>query len=80
MSLSVLKREALKLPQAQRLKLASVLFDSIPGHGAPDDESLTVAGIDRRADELKSGKVKGVASEIIHSSARSRAGLTKSAA
>ncbi len=76
MSLTLLKREALKLPKAQRLRLASVLLDSVPS----DEESLTMAELDRRADEMKSGKVKGIASAVIHAAARRRAGLTKSAA
>jgi putative addiction module component (TIGR02574 family) len=80
MSLTLLKREALKLPKAQRLKLASVLFDSVPAERAIDEEPLTIAELDRRADELKSGKVKGIPAGVVHSAARRRAGLTKSAA
>jgi putative addiction module component (TIGR02574 family) len=76
MSLTLLKREALKLPKAQRLKLASVLLDSVP----TDEEPLTLEELDCRSDELKSGKVKGIPAEIVHSAARRRAGLTKSAA
>jgi putative addiction module component (TIGR02574 family) len=80
MSLTILKREALKLPKAQRLKLAGVLLDSVPADRLVDEEPLTMAEIDRRADELKSGKVKGISSEIVHAAARRRAGLIKSAA
>jgi putative addiction module component (TIGR02574 family) len=80
MSLTVLKREALKLPKAQRLRLASVLLDSVPAERAGGEEPLTMAELDRRSDELKSGKVKGIPAEIIHAAARRRAGLTKSAA
>ena len=76
MSLTLLKQEALKLPKAQRLKLASVLLDSVPA----DEEPLTIAELDRRSDEMKSGKVKGIPAEIVHAAARRRAGLTKSAA
>ena len=80
MSLTLLKREALKLPKAQRLKLASVLLDSVPAERAIDEEPLTIAELDRRADEMKSGKVKGIPAEIVHAAVRRRAGLTKSAA
>jgi putative addiction module component (TIGR02574 family) len=80
MSLTLLKREALKLPKAQRLKLASALLDSVPAERPADEELLTLEELDRRAVELKSGKVKGIPSEIVHSAARRRAGLTKSAA
>jgi hypothetical protein len=56
MSLTLLKREALKLPKAQRLKLASVLLDSVPAERfVPSYEE-----IERRADEALSGKVKMV--------------------
>ena len=80
MSLTLLNREALKLPKAQRLKLASVLLDSVPAERTMVEEPLTMAELDRRSDELKSGKVKGIPAEIVHSAARRRAGLTKSAA
>jgi len=76
MSLTLLKQEALKLPKAQRLKLASALLDSVP----TAEEPLTLEELDRRADELKSGKVKGIPSAVVHAAARRRAGLTKSAA
>jgi putative addiction module component (TIGR02574 family) len=55
MSPTLLKREALKLPKAQRIKLASILFNSVP---VMDEEPLTIAELDRRADEARSGKVK----------------------
>jgi len=59
MSLTQLKREALKLPKAQRLKLASLLFESAPAHRpAPSDEE-----IERRADEALSGKVKMISAQ-----------------
>ena len=80
MSLTILKREALKLPKAQRLKLAGVLLESVPIARASDEEPLTIAELDRRSDELKTGKVKGIPAQRLHSAARRRAGFTKSAA
>ena len=80
MSLTLLKREALKLPKAQRLKLASALIESVPIEPEIDEEPLTIEEVDCRAEEMKSGKVKGIPAETVHSSARRRAGLTKSAA
>jgi hypothetical protein len=54
MTLTLLQREAMKLPKAQRLKLASALLESAPAPGpAPSFEE-----IERRADEALSGKVK----------------------
>jgi hypothetical protein len=53
-SITQLKREALKLPKSQRLKLASLLFESAPApRFAPSDEE-----IERRAEDALSGKVK----------------------
>jgi hypothetical protein len=49
-----IKREALKLPKSQRLKLASLFFESAPAPlFAPSDEE-----IERRAEDAFSGKVK----------------------
>jgi hypothetical protein len=56
MRLTLLKREALKLPKAQRLKLASVLLESVPAERAV----ASYDEIERRADEALSGKVKMV--------------------
>jgi hypothetical protein len=56
MSLTLLKREALKLPKAQRLKLASVLLDSVPA----ERPVSSYDEIERRAEEALSGKMKMV--------------------
>jgi hypothetical protein len=54
MTLALLKREALKLPKAQRIKLAGALLESAPApRPAPSLEE-----IERRAEEALSGKVK----------------------
>jgi len=80
MSLTLLKQEALKLPKAQRLKLASALLESVPTELTSDERPLTIAELDRRSNELKSGKVKGIPASVLHAAARRRAGLMKSAA
>ena len=80
MSLTLLKQAALKLPEAQRLKLVSALLESVAAEMLTDEERLTIAELDRRAAELKSGKVKGIPAEVVHAAARRRAGLIKSAA
>lgn len=54
MTLALLKQQALKLPKAQRLKLASALLESAP---APKS-TTSFDEIERRADEALSGKVK----------------------
>jgi len=58
MSLTLLKREALKLPKAQRLKLASVLLDSVPVERAVDEEPLTIAELDRSATPGRSHEIR----------------------
>jgi hypothetical protein len=58
-SITQLKREALKLPKAQRLKLAGLLLESAPApRPAPSVEE-----IERRADEALSGKVKMISAQ-----------------
>ena len=59
MTLTAVKKMAFQLPESQRAKLASALLDSIPPHRAP----VTLAELERRADEVESGKVKPVSSD-----------------
>jgi len=59
MTLVTLKKAALKLPENQRMKLANALVESLPPHR----EAVTFEDLERRADEVISGKVKAVSSE-----------------
>jgi putative addiction module component (TIGR02574 family) len=59
MTLAILKKAALQLPETQRMKLANALVESIPPHR----EAITFEELERRADEVISGKVKAVSSE-----------------
>jgi putative addiction module component (TIGR02574 family) len=56
MTLAAVKKLAFRLPQADRVKLADALLDSLPAHRAP----VTLAELERRADEVESGNVKPV--------------------
>ncbi len=56
MTLAAIKKLAVKLPLAQRLKLADALYDSVPVLPG----SVGLAELERRADEVLSGKVKGI--------------------
>lgn len=47
------------LPPAQRMKLADALLETIP----PLRKPITLAELEARADEVISGKVKGVPGE-----------------
>ena len=66
MTLATLKKEVLRLPQSQRVKLVNVLFESLP----PARENLTFAERERRAEEALSGSVKMVAADEFHDGAR----------
>lgn len=59
MTLATLKKAALQLPENQRVKLASALVESIPLHR----DAVTFEELERRAEEVISGKVKAVSSE-----------------
>jgi putative addiction module component (TIGR02574 family) len=59
MTLATLKKAALQLPENQRMKLANALMESLPPHREP----VTFEELERRADEVISGKVKAVSSE-----------------
>jgi putative addiction module component (TIGR02574 family) len=58
MTLTAVKKIAFQLPAFQRAKLASALFDSIP----PYREPVTLEELERRAEEVESGKVKPISS------------------
>jgi hypothetical protein len=56
MTLAAVKKLAIKLPLRQRMKLADTLLESIPPMRAP----VTLEELERRADEVLSGKAKTV--------------------
>jgi putative addiction module component (TIGR02574 family) len=59
MTLTAVKKLAFQLPETQRVKLASTLLDSVPPHREP----VTLEELERRAEEVESGKVKPVSSD-----------------
>ena len=59
MTLAAIKKLAVKLPLKQRIKLAEAMWESIP----PMREPVTLAELERRADEVFSGKVKAISEE-----------------
>jgi putative addiction module component (TIGR02574 family) len=59
MTLTAVKKMAFQLPEIQRVKLASALLDSIP----PYREPVTLEELERRGEEVESGKVKPVSSD-----------------
>ncbi len=54
MTLAAVKKLAIKLPLQNRVKLAAAIWDSIP----PEQESDVMAEVERRIDEVESGRVK----------------------
>jgi putative addiction module component (TIGR02574 family) len=60
MTLADVKKLAVQLPPAQRMKLADALLDTIP----PMRKPVTLAELEARIDEVASGKVKAVSGEI----------------
>jgi putative addiction module component (TIGR02574 family) len=56
MTLTAIKKLAIKVPLAQRLKLADAMWESIPSMREP----VTLEELERRADEVISGKVKAI--------------------
>lgn len=57
MTLTAIRKMVFTLPKAQRVRLADELLEhSI----VPSREPVTLATLERRAEELRSGKVKGV--------------------
>ncbi len=62
MTLAAVKKLAIKLPLRQRLKLAEAIYQSVPS----PNKSVGLAELERRADEVLSGKVKAIdADEVL---------------
>ena len=56
MTLAAVKKLAIQLPPKQRLQLADALYETLPLLRG----SVGLAELERRADEVISGKVKGI--------------------
>ena len=62
MTLASVKKLAIKLPPKQRLQLAEALYESVPLLRG----SVGLAELERRADEVESGKVQALdADEVL---------------
>ena len=69
MSFTELKTQAMRLRPAQRAQLVNVLLQTLDKH---EEEPLTVEELDRRSEDLRSGRVKGVPAGEMLASARRR--------
>jgi putative addiction module component (TIGR02574 family) len=68
MTAKQIESEVLKLPRRERARLARKLLDSIPMRRSESDRDVLaawVAEVDRRVEELDSGKVKGIPAEVV---------------
>jgi len=61
---------ALKLPERERVRLAQDLIASLDKDVDPDAEALWLAEAERRLEELRSGKVRGVPADEAFARAR----------
>ena len=66
-----LESMALKLPRRDRARLAQRLISSLDRDTDTDAERLWIEEAERRLDDLKSGKVAGVAANKVIKKARS---------
>jgi hypothetical protein len=60
-TLAAVKKLAINLPLPQRLRLADALYDSVP----PLRGSVGIAELERRADEVLTGKVKALDADVV---------------
>lgn len=61
---------AMKLPERERVRLAQELIASLDEEIEPGVEALWLAEAERRLEELRSGKTKGVPAEEAFAKAR----------
>jgi putative addiction module component (TIGR02574 family) len=69
MSFTELKTEAMRLRPAQRAKLVNALIQTLDKH---EEKPITVEQLDRRSEDMRSGRVKGVPADEMLASARRR--------
>ena len=69
MSFTELKTKAMSLRPAQRAKLVNALIQTLDKH---EEEPITIEELDRRSEDLRYGRVKGVPAEEMLASARRR--------
>lgn len=63
MKVAEIGEEAMKLDEEERAELASMILESLDGADPNDSDEDSLTEAIRRGEELRSGKVKGVAAE-----------------
>ncbi len=71
-TLEKVTHEALDLPQQQRARLAHALILSIEDEPDQDVAAAWDAEIERRVDEIRSGRVKGIPAEDVFAKLRDK--------
>jgi putative addiction module component (TIGR02574 family) len=69
-NLDQLTADAMKLPLRDRVQLAQRLVSTLEDEIEADTEALWFAEVERRLDELRSGKVQGIPAEDVFRNAR----------
>jgi hypothetical protein len=69
MSFAELTSQAMRLRPAQRAKLVNVLIQTLDKHEEP---RLTLEELDRRSEELSSGRVQGIPAGEMIAAAKSK--------
>lgn len=69
-NLDQLTADAMKLPLRDRVQLAQRLISTLDGEVESDTEALWFAEAERRLEELRSGKVQGIDSDVAFRDAR----------
>jgi putative addiction module component (TIGR02574 family) len=70
MTISALEKEILELPPRSRVRLAEKLVQSVDGFTSKEVESAWSEEINRRVEEIESGKAKGVSASAAMAKAR----------
>jgi len=69
-NLDQLTADAMKLPLRDRVQLAQCLVSTLDDKVEPDTEALWFAEAERRLEELRSGKLQGIDSDVAFRDAR----------
>jgi putative addiction module component (TIGR02574 family) len=70
MTMAALKKEVLKLPAEERIRLAEDVLESVDDFASDEIRAAWDEEIARRIGELESGKVKPIPASDVHNSVR----------
>jgi putative addiction module component (TIGR02574 family) len=70
MTMAVLRKDALKLPVEDRIRLAEDVLESIDDFASAEIRAAWDEEITRRVEDIESGEVKAIPSSEVHKSVR----------